>query len=104
MRGDGGVAGSQPMTSTWSPNKLWRSNSIFNLEYVRRRAYGRHPIGVGRGEVVAPPVRMTFDEGPRSESKIIRIKLALRHSAVRMDQITIKTPNPKCRLFLKIDL
>jgi hypothetical protein len=28
--GGGGVAESQPM-NTWSQNKLWRSNSIFNL-------------------------------------------------------------------------
>jgi hypothetical protein len=35
MRRKGGVAGSQPMSTvqlyTWSPNKLWRSDSIFNL-------------------------------------------------------------------------
>jgi hypothetical protein len=33
MRGEGGVAGSQPMSTAVhrSPNKLWRSNSIFNL-------------------------------------------------------------------------
>jgi hypothetical protein len=67
----GGV-GSQPMSTAVhrNPNKLWRTNSIFNLEYVRRRAYGSHPIGVGRGKVVAPPVRMTFNKGPRPESKI----------------------------------
>jgi hypothetical protein len=33
--GGGGVAGSQPMSTghhvTWSPNKLWRCPSIFNL-------------------------------------------------------------------------
>ncbi len=28
---------------------------------------------------------------------------ATRRSSVAMDQISIKTPNPKCRLFLKID-
>ncbi len=38
MRGEREVAGSQPMNEnscghhvTWSPNKLWRSNSIFSL-------------------------------------------------------------------------
>jgi hypothetical protein len=33
MRGEGGVAGSQPMSTAVhrSPNKLWRSNSIFDL-------------------------------------------------------------------------
>jgi hypothetical protein len=37
MRGKGGVVGSQPMSIAvhihvaWSPNKLWRSTSIFNL-------------------------------------------------------------------------
>jgi hypothetical protein len=40
---------------------------------VRRHAYGSHPIGVGRGEVVASSVRVTFDEGPRSESKIDKL-------------------------------
>jgi hypothetical protein len=70
MRGEGGVAGSQPMSTAVhkSPNKVWTY-----LTYVRRRAYGSHPIGVGRGEVVAPTVRMTFDEGPRSESKINKL-------------------------------
>jgi hypothetical protein len=31
--GEGGVAGSQPMGTAvhWSPNKLWRTNSIYNL-------------------------------------------------------------------------
>ncbi len=32
--GRGGVAGSRPMSvqlCTWSPNILWRSNSIFNI-------------------------------------------------------------------------
>jgi hypothetical protein len=32
--GEGGFVGSQPMSTqvcTWSPNKLWRSNSVFNL-------------------------------------------------------------------------
>ncbi len=36
--GRGGVAGSQPMSTavhvTWSPNKLWRSASIFNLCFL----------------------------------------------------------------------
>ncbi len=33
MRGEGGIAGSQPMSTAVhrSPNKLWRSNSIINL-------------------------------------------------------------------------
>ncbi len=33
MRGEGGAARSQPMSTAvhMSPNKLWRSNSIFNL-------------------------------------------------------------------------
>ena len=33
MRGEGGVAGSKPVNTTGhrSPNKLWRSNFIFNL-------------------------------------------------------------------------
>jgi hypothetical protein len=35
MLGDGGGAWSQPMSTAvhikWSPNKLWRSTSIFNL-------------------------------------------------------------------------
>ncbi len=33
MQGEGGVAGSLPTSTAvhWSPNKLWRSNSIFNL-------------------------------------------------------------------------
>jgi hypothetical protein len=31
----GAVEGSQPMSTafTWSPNKLWRSNSIFTVTY-----------------------------------------------------------------------
>jgi hypothetical protein len=34
--GEGGVAGSQPISTAVhrSPNKLWRSNSIFNLQYI----------------------------------------------------------------------
>ncbi len=37
--GGGGVTGSQPMSTTVhrSPNKLWRSNSIFNLCYKRKK-------------------------------------------------------------------
>jgi hypothetical protein len=36
MQGGGRVAGPQPMR-TWSPNKLWRSNSIFSLWVYTRR-------------------------------------------------------------------
>ncbi len=37
--GRGGAAGYQPLSTavhTWSPNKLWRSNSIFNLWGIGR--------------------------------------------------------------------
>jgi hypothetical protein len=50
---------------------------------------------------------------PANESKIPRIVQIIqgtnRHgrfvldNSTSMDQISIKTPNPKCRLFLKID-
>jgi hypothetical protein len=38
MRGEGGVAGSQPVSTAEhrSPNKLWASNSIFNLLIDRK--------------------------------------------------------------------
>ncbi len=38
MRGGEGVAGSQPMITAVrrSPNKLWRSNSIFNLLFISK--------------------------------------------------------------------
>jgi hypothetical protein len=46
MQGEGGVAGSQPMSTGTavhrSPNKLWRSNSIFNL-WTERLGLGDCP-------------------------------------------------------------
>jgi hypothetical protein len=43
--GEGGVAGSRPMSAAVhrSPNKLWRSNSIFNLR-LKLRQMGTHGV------------------------------------------------------------
>jgi hypothetical protein len=46
---DGGVTGSQPMSTAvyMSPNKLWRSNSIFNLCMGPCRMYFKVVVGGG---------------------------------------------------------
>ena len=46
---DGGVTGSQPMSTAvyMSPNKLWRSNSIFNLCMDPCRMYFKVVVGGG---------------------------------------------------------
>jgi hypothetical protein len=51
--GGGGVAGSQPMSTgvqlrTWSPKKLWRSNSIFNLWATHRKTKKERQLAEGR--------------------------------------------------------
>jgi hypothetical protein len=45
MRREGGVAGSQPMSTAVhrSPNKLWRSNSIFNLWFGGKMPWFHSP-------------------------------------------------------------
>jgi hypothetical protein len=70
IRGEGGVAGSQPMSTavhcTWSPNKLWRSNSLFNLFFQQKTSYTHTPppplthsilIHTGKGGRVEPKRR-----------------------------------------------
>jgi hypothetical protein len=50
--GEGGIIGYQPMSAagscahhlTWSPNKLWRSTSIFNLCILLSREIGHEAI------------------------------------------------------------
>jgi hypothetical protein len=46
MRGEGGVAGSQPMCTAvhMEPNKLWRSYSLYNLWHKVNGRVGRDPL------------------------------------------------------------
>jgi hypothetical protein len=57
MRGEGGDAGSQPMSTAVhrSLNKLWRSNSIFNLCFPLSRCLSMSPLAdLGRKEGSIP--------------------------------------------------
>ncbi len=62
MRGRREVWGSQPMSTAVlrSPNKLWRSNSIFNLCVAERT---KQEVGISRSYFISPPPPPSFSSG-----------------------------------------